>query len=98
MFTIDGAGPATIEGEDFITVYESSAWAERAFCKNCGTHLYWRAKKDGFRNYPLGFIEGNEDLEFISQLFVDKKPNTYSFIEHTEMLSESDVLSLLKSK
>ena len=25
---------------------QSSAWAERGFCKNCGSHLFYRLKEN----------------------------------------------------
>jgi Glutathione-dependent formaldehyde-activating enzyme len=46
-----GGGPAlglacgadvTIEGSDKLKVYQSSEWAERAFCGECGTHMFYR--------------------------------------------------------
>jgi len=29
-------------GEEYITLYSSSDWAERGFCKRCGSHLFYR--------------------------------------------------------
>ena len=40
-FSLIAAKPPKIDGEANITRYHSSEWAERAFCKNCGTHLFY---------------------------------------------------------
>ncbi|GEM_PF-4418387 len=32
----------SFEGEDNISVFNSSDWAERGFCKKCGSHLFYR--------------------------------------------------------
>lgn len=37
----------TIEGDEHVGVYSSSDWAERGFCKACGTHLFYRLKEGG---------------------------------------------------
>ena len=40
-FSLIAAKPPKIDGEANIARYHSSEWAERAFCKNCGTHLFY---------------------------------------------------------
>lgn len=41
-------------GAERITVYASSGWAERAFCSQCGTHLYYRLLATGEYFIPAG--------------------------------------------
>lgn len=31
-----------LTGQEFVKIYRSSTKAERAFCSNCGTFLYWK--------------------------------------------------------
>jgi len=38
-FSLIAAKPLKIDGGENIARYHSSEWAERAFCKNCGTKL-----------------------------------------------------------
>ena len=42
MFTLDCGGTLKIEDATHLGVYRSSEWAERCFCKQCGTSLYYR--------------------------------------------------------
>jgi len=36
------ADTVSFAGEENVAVYKSSDWAERGFCKQCGTHLFYR--------------------------------------------------------
>lgn len=92
-FTVEGGKEFKIEGKDFVGVYDSSEWAQRAFCKNCGTHLYYHLKNTNFYNFSLGLFESMEDFKFHVQIFVDSKPGFYDFANKTEMMTEAEVLA-----
>lgn len=83
----------SFRGEASITAYASSDWAERGFCKVCGTHLFWRLK--GARDYhvPAGLFDEGLEPRLTSQIFIDKKPGYYSFAEETEDLTQADVFA-----
>lgn len=86
-------GPDVVfEGTDNITVYASSAWAERAFCKVCGTHLYYKLLGTGDHYMPAGAIDSN-DFEMASQIYIDRKPGYYAFANHTAMFTEQEFLA-----
>jgi len=78
-------------GEDHIAAFASSEWAERAFCRKCGTHLYYKLLATGEYFIPAGAFESN-DFEIASQIYVDKKPGYYSLANKTPMLTEQQVL------
>lgn len=79
-------------GQDFISVFSSSEWGERGFCKQCGTHLFFRLKSGDFINFPIGLIEDVDHLKFAVQIFIDCKPKNYSFAEPTKMMTEKEFL------
>ncbi|WP_408095584.1 GFA family protein [Peredibacter sp. HCB2-198] len=89
--TVDTSNDLRFSGEEFISVFNSSDWAERGFCKQCGTHLFYRVKESGFTNISLGILDNSEHLKFHSQIFIDKKPKHYHFSEQTETLTEREV-------
>lgn len=91
--TVAASGKPTFKGEEFITTYNSSDWAERGFCNKCGTHLFYRLKQSDFINFPLGLIKDNEKFEFHVQIYVDCKPDNYSFTNKTEMMTEAEVIA-----
>ncbi len=90
---VEGGSAITLQGEEFITLFDSSQWAERGFCKVCGTHLFYRLKAGGFINFPLGLLNNVEHLKFDMQIFIDKKPDHYAFVNSTENMTESEVFA-----
>ncbi len=98
-FNVESLGEVLIEGLDSLSIYESSEWAERGFCQNCGTHLFYRLKDKSlnFCNFNLGAVEAHEDYKFIKQIFIDNKPDHYSFSNKTICMTESEVLEAFGS-
>lgn len=85
-------GPdVSFESTDQITAYASSEWAERAFCKQCGTHLYYKLLATGEYFIPAGAFDSS-DFELTSQIYIDKKPAYYAFANQTTMLTEQQVI------
>ncbi len=86
-------GPnVAFHGSEQIAVYPSSDWAERAFCKTCGTHLYYKLLPTGEYFVPAGAIDSN-DFEIGSQIYIDRKPHYYAFANQTPMLTEQEFLA-----
>ncbi len=57
-------------------------WAERAFCKRCGTHLYYKLLATGEYFVPAGVFDSG-DFQLATQIYIDKKPGYYSFANQT---------------
>ncbi|WP_413288346.1 GFA family protein [Bdellovibrio sp. HCB337] len=91
--TVEGGKSFHIQGEEFVSIYDSSEWAQRAFCKNCGSHLFYHLKNTQHYNFSLGLFEGVENFKFHVQIFVDSKPAFYDFANKTEMMTEAEVLA-----
>jgi hypothetical protein len=87
-----------MSGEEYIQLYSSSDWAERAFCRKCGTHLFYRLKDKSFTNFQLGTLENNDEYKFKLQIFVDSKPSNYSFADNTKKMTEAEVLAVFSKK
>ncbi len=64
MMTVDCGTTVRFEGEDYITVYDSSEWAERGFCSKCGTHLYYKLKESGQFIMTVGLFDNEEGFKF----------------------------------
>ena len=79
------------ESREDIGVYASSEWAERAFCRRCGTHLFYKLLATGEYFVPAGVFD-SQDFELASQIYVDKKPAYYDFSNQTPMLTEQQVI------
>ena len=88
---IDCGSDISFEGEDAIEVYNSSDWAERGFCKKCGSHLFYRLKEHKQHMVPVGLFDDQEGLVFESQVFIDEKPSFYSFSNKTNDMTGAEI-------
>lgn len=93
FMAIDCGTEVSFQGEDNISLFDSSDWAERGFCKKCGTHLFYRLKENQLYYMPADLFDvlsGEEsDLVFDSQVFIEQKPSYYCFANVTrEMTGE----------
>lgn len=79
FLAFDGGKDVTISGEENISVYNSSQWAERGFCKQCGNHLFYRMKATGGYYLPAGMFDLSADTPFAMEVFIDEKPENYAF-------------------
>src|SRR5690606_28085718 len=73
LLAVECEDRVSFTGESHIAIYASSAWAERGFCKNCGTHLFYRLKQQSFYAIPIGLFDHVESWEFAEQVFIDLK-------------------------
>ncbi len=95
---IECGADVVINGEDSVTVFDSSPWAERAFCAHCGTHLFYRLKQTGDCHVPLGFFGDQIAPAFSVQVFIDRKPESYAFANETRMLTETQIIEMYAPK
>jgi hypothetical protein len=97
-----GGGPALgiscgsavqIEGLDSLKMYASSDWAERAFCQECGTHIFYKLVSTGEYFVPAGLFQDDTAFNFTEQIFIDRKPHYYDFANPTVNLTEAEILA-----
>jgi len=86
-----------IEGEDNLQFFSSSDWGERAFCKICGSNLFWRMKDGSFLSVNAGAFDDVSDFDFTMEIFIDKKPDFYDFKQNTKKLTEAEVIEMFSS-
>ena len=97
-----GGGPALgipcgeevqIDNAEKLKVYRSSEWAERAFCSECGSHIFYKLLPTGEYFVPAGLFQNEIEFEFSEQIFIDRKPDYYSFANQTVNLTEAEVFA-----
>src|SRR5690606_28591069 len=64
FMTLDAHEAPHIEGEANVSVYRSSAWAERGFCAQCGTHLFYRLREGNLYALSAGLFEQAKQWPF----------------------------------
>jgi hypothetical protein len=85
-------------GHDFIGTYASSEWAERGFCKQCGSALFYRLKQSGQYMLAAGLLDSEAQLNFDHQVFVDEKPNYYCFSNDTKNMTGTELFEQFKAE
>lgn len=74
-----GVGSVSFNGEDSITRYDSSEWAERGFCKQCGTNLFYHFKDAGQYIMWTGAFDDPSAFTLTGEIYIDEKPQGYDF-------------------
>lgn len=93
FFALKCGTKVKIEGEDKVKMYESSSWASRGFCTECGTHLFYKLKKTGEYNMPVGMFSSLKGLEMDMQYFSDKRPSYYCFSNKTKEMTTAEIMA-----
>ena len=83
----------SIQGREHVTAYASSEWAERAFCKVCGSHLYYYLKPADRYLVTVGAFDDAARFELAGEIFVDNKPGGYALAGDHERLTEAETLA-----
>ena len=93
LLAVDCGQDAAFEGQESISVFQSSQWAERGFCSKCGTHLFYRLIANGQYIVPPGLFDDQADLVFDHQVFIDEKPAYYGFANETSNMTGAEVFA-----
>ncbi|MCC2978474.1 GFA family protein [Sphingomonas sp. PL-96] len=88
-----GSGPwmalqvpgAVISGDD-LAVHRSSVFAERGFCRRCGTHIFHRPQEGPELAISAGLFP-TSGLHIAREIFFDAKPPFYRFVAESEKRS-----------
>jgi hypothetical protein len=84
---------AVVTGEEAVTVYRSSQWAERAFCSACGSNLWYRFLPTGNRSFLAGLFDLPEGFGIEQQIFIEEKPDWYDIAQESPMLTGEQVIA-----
>ena len=92
-------GGISWDGEENIGTFSSSEWAERGFCKTCGSSLFWRLTMEGpmkgLYSLSAGTLDSLEGLELTGEVYIDHKPAGYAFAGERKRMTEADVMAMV---
>jgi len=74
-------GKIEIDGEESITWFRSSPMARRAFCKVCGSQLFWKADEAEYTSIAAGALDQPTGLTSDVHIFVANKPDYYEIAD-----------------
>lgn len=86
-------GEVAFEGAENIGLYKSSEWAERAFCRVCGSSLYYHLLGTDHYSFSVGVLDDQSGLTLTQEIFIDEKPAYYDFANDTPKLTGAEVFA-----
>jgi hypothetical protein len=78
----------TIVGEENIKWYRSSAAAERGFCQNCGSNLFWKPAHGGHWSIWAGSLDRPTGLQASQHIYVHMKSDYYELDDGLPQFAE----------
>lgn len=70
-------------GTEHIRERQTSHWAKRAWCNECGTGLYFEMTMEsewsGNQEVPIGIFDDPNGFTLASEIYIDYKPDSYAF-------------------
>jgi hypothetical protein len=91
-------GPVTItQGAETLVWYRGSEWAERGFCKQCGTSLFYRLanQPDLFTAIAVDALDDADAFSLQRHIYTDAQPNRYSFADSQPRVTEAELMKEL---
>jgi hypothetical protein len=67
------------EGAEHLARYASSKWAERGFCRTCGSTLFYFLVPANQYMMSVGAFDDQSPFHLVRELFIDLKPEGYAF-------------------
>ncbi len=98
FFAVQCGTNVSIEGSEKVKTYNSSSWASRGFCMECGTHLFYKFNESGDYNMPVGIFQGLDGLEMDMQYFSDQRPDYYCFSNETKEMTKAEIMAYFANK
>jgi hypothetical protein len=97
MYAGIAAEHVRVAGEEHVAVYRSSNWAERAFCKTCGSSLWYRFVPTGNRTFLAGLFDLPAGVTIKHQIFIDEKPDWYDLAQDSPMKTGAEIIAEAKA-
>jgi hypothetical protein len=94
MFVSISADPQSIQISGPAKIYQSSEWAERGFCSECGSTLWYGTRHDGLRNLSAGLFGNAGNAPMKLEFFADKCPQGYALAGDHKKLSSQETIAL----
>lgn len=73
----------TWEGAEHIAEIQSSSWARRGWCRECGSNLFFRVTAEGPYSgeieLPIGLFDDPNGFVFANEIYIDHKPDSYAY-------------------
>ncbi len=93
--SVHGKGDdVSFDVDEGLTWYRSSKWAERGFCKECGSSIFYR-----LANQPemlivasVDSLDDASDITLHRHIYVDEMPDRYVFADDRPRVTEAELM------
>jgi hypothetical protein len=82
----------TFESTDQLARYASSDWAERGYCKRCGSSLFYFYAPKKLYTFTIGAFDDATPFRVAKEIFIDHKPEAYALAGDRPRLTEREVM------
>lgn len=76
-----------------LATYRSSKWAERGFCRTCGSSLFYHLLPADQYFMCVGAFDDAAQFRLTREIFIDHKPQGYEFAGEHPRLTEAETLA-----
>lgn len=94
MMAVNLESAPEIEDDSQVGVHQSSDWAERVFCRNCGSNLFYQLKDGSVYTVNAGALDDLSDARLATEIFIDDKPAFYDFAQQTRKMTGQEVIEM----
>jgi hypothetical protein len=90
------ADNVSFNGEQHIKRYVSSPWAERGFCGECGSSLFYCLKESDTYIIATGAFDDVEQFDMAGEIYIDEKPGGYNFAGDHPRLTGAEFMASME--
>ncbi len=97
LFMAVECGTLAIDDETAVSVYRSSDYGERLFCRTCGSSLFWRMQDGSHIVVSLHALDDPSRFRFTNEIFIDEKPAAYAFANDTKKMTGAEFVATMEA-
>ncbi|MEM9199511.1 MAG: GFA family protein [Pseudomonadota bacterium] len=80
-----------------IGVYRSSDWAERGFCRKCGSTLFFRMRGSERVGLSPGLLDDMNGIALTSEMFFEDQPDGYCLSSVPRRITKTEAHAMLEA-
>ena len=95
--SVMAAGVSSVEfsGAEHIKRYDSSAWAQRGFCTECGANLFYYLKGADSYHMWVGTFDDQTPFRLTGEIYIEHKPEGYNFAGDHPRMTEKEFMAAM---
>lgn len=81
-----------------VKIFRSSDWAERAFCAECGSTIWYSTVHDGARYLSAGLFENAGGASLELEYYADNCPQGYALAGDHKRMTKAETIAFFTSE